>query len=93
MTVSMRDMLAAGVHFGHQTRFWNPKMATNGITDAKIVTKSEFDKRSNEPNLITRSKQHFEWPVSAGILMFDYDPDDADLEQDVVLKVLYTVLM
>lgn len=25
--VSMRDMLAAGVHFGHQTRFWNPKMA------------------------------------------------------------------
>ena len=27
MNVSMRDMLAAGVHFGHQTRFWNPKMA------------------------------------------------------------------
>lgn len=26
MTVSMRDMLQAGVHFGHQTRFWNPKM-------------------------------------------------------------------
>jgi small subunit ribosomal protein S2 len=26
-TISMRDMLAAGVHFGHQTRFWNPKMA------------------------------------------------------------------
>ena len=25
-TVSMRDMLQAGVHFGHQTRFWNPKM-------------------------------------------------------------------
>ncbi len=24
--VSMRDMLKAGVHFGHQTRFWNPKM-------------------------------------------------------------------
>ena len=24
--VSMRDMLEAGVHFGHQTRFWNPKM-------------------------------------------------------------------
>jgi small subunit ribosomal protein S2 len=27
MTISMRDMLEAGVHFGHQTRFWNPKMA------------------------------------------------------------------
>ncbi|MEE8306550.1 MAG: 30S ribosomal protein S2, partial [Gammaproteobacteria bacterium] len=24
--VSMRRMLEAGVHFGHQTRFWNPKM-------------------------------------------------------------------
>ncbi|MCG6864453.1 MAG: 30S ribosomal protein S2 [Thiogranum sp.] len=26
-TVSMRQMLEAGVHFGHQARFWNPKMA------------------------------------------------------------------
>ena len=25
--VSMRDLLQAGAHFGHQTRFWNPKMA------------------------------------------------------------------
>ena len=25
--VSMRQMLEAGVHFGHQTRFWSPKMA------------------------------------------------------------------
>ena len=27
MSVTMRQMLEAGVHFGHQTRFWNPKMA------------------------------------------------------------------
>ena len=27
MAVTMRKMLEAGVHFGHQTRFWNPKMA------------------------------------------------------------------
>jgi small subunit ribosomal protein S2 len=26
-TVSMREMLQAGVHFGHQTRYWNPKMS------------------------------------------------------------------
>ena len=26
-TIGMRDMLAAGTHFGHRTRFWNPKMA------------------------------------------------------------------
>ncbi|MCX7170233.1 MAG: 30S ribosomal protein S2, partial [Proteobacteria bacterium] len=25
MSTSMREMLEAGVHFGHQTRFWNPK--------------------------------------------------------------------
>ncbi|MGE5493163.1 MAG: 30S ribosomal protein S2 [Actinomycetota bacterium] len=27
MSVTMRQMLEAGVHFGHQTRFWSPKMA------------------------------------------------------------------
>ncbi len=27
MSITMREMLEAGVHFGHQTRFWNPKMA------------------------------------------------------------------
>jgi small subunit ribosomal protein S2 len=26
MSVSMKDMLRAGVHFGHQSRYWNPKM-------------------------------------------------------------------
>lgn len=37
VVVSMRDMLQAGVHFGHQTRYWNPKMkpfifgARNGV--------------------------------------------------------------
>ena len=36
-SISMRDMLKAGVHFGHQTRYWNPKMkpfiygARNGV--------------------------------------------------------------
>lgn len=28
MLVTMQDMLKAGVHFGHQTRYWNPKMAS-----------------------------------------------------------------
>jgi small subunit ribosomal protein S2 len=27
MSASMRDMLEAGVHFGHQTRYWNPRMS------------------------------------------------------------------
>lgn len=28
MSVSIQEMLKAGVHFGHQTRYWNPKMGT-----------------------------------------------------------------
>ena len=28
MSVTMREMLEAGVHFGHNTRRWNPKMQT-----------------------------------------------------------------
>src|SRR5688572_33184904 len=27
VSATMRQMLEAGVHFGHQTRYWNPKMA------------------------------------------------------------------
>ena len=27
ITVNIRELLQAGVHFGHQTRYWNPKMA------------------------------------------------------------------
>lgn len=27
MSVNMRDLLKAGAHFGHQTRYWNPKMS------------------------------------------------------------------
>ena len=27
MSVTMRQMLEAGIHFGHQTRFWSPKIA------------------------------------------------------------------
>ena len=36
--VSMKQLLEAGVHFGHQTRRWNPKMAkyiTAGPQDAE----------------------------------------------------------
>jgi small subunit ribosomal protein S2 len=50
-TVSVRDMLQAGVHFGHQTRRWNPKMKSfiygprNGIYIINLdITKRLFDK-------------------------------------------------
>src|SRR5918996_228597 len=37
--VSMRQMLEAGVHFGHQTRFWHPKMAARKGTILFVGTK------------------------------------------------------
>ncbi len=50
-SVTVRDMLKAGVHFGHQTRRWNPKMKPyiygprNGIYIVNLdVTKKLFDK-------------------------------------------------
>lgn len=50
-TVSVKDMLQAGVHFGHQTRRWNPKMKPyiygprNGIYIINLdITKRLFDK-------------------------------------------------
>ena len=52
--VSMRDMLQAGVHFGHQTRFWNPKMkpfifgARNGVHNINLEkTVPKFDDALN----------------------------------------------
>lgn len=51
---TVRDMLQAGVHFGHQTRRWNPKMKQyiygprNGIYIINLdVTKKMFDKACN----------------------------------------------
>ena len=35
--ISMRDMIKAGVHFGHQARYWNPKMAPYIFTERHKV--------------------------------------------------------
>ena len=34
--VSMKQLLEAGVHFGHQTRRWNPKMAPYIYTERRV---------------------------------------------------------
>ena len=40
--ISMKQLLEAGVHFGHQTRRWNPKMATYIFTERNgIYIRSE----------------------------------------------------
>ncbi len=38
--VSMKQLLEAGVHFGHQTRRWNPKMARFIFTEETASTSS-----------------------------------------------------
>ena len=36
--ISMKQLLEAGVHFGHQTRRWNPKMAASTSTQREMVS-------------------------------------------------------
>ena len=36
--VSMRDLLQAGAHFGHQTRFWNPKCVNTFLARVKFTS-------------------------------------------------------
>ena len=44
--ITMRQMLEAGVHFGHQTRYWNPKMAPYifGARSKIHITLAHLDK-------------------------------------------------
>ena len=56
--VSMKQLLEAGVHFGHQTRRWNPKMAEyifterNGIYIIDLTTSSvTFPQRAKQFSL------------------------------------------
>ena len=44
--ISMKQLLEAGVHFGHQTRRWNPKMApyifTGGMASTSSICRKQF---------------------------------------------------
>ena len=42
--VSMKALLEAGVHFGHQTRRWNPKMAPYIYTERNGIYMSDLQK-------------------------------------------------
>ncbi len=42
--ISMKQLLEAGVHFGHQTRRWNPKMAPNLITERNGIHNIDLQK-------------------------------------------------
>ena len=49
--ISMKQLLEAGVHFGHQTRRWNPKMAEYIFTERNgiyIINLEKTVKKANE---------------------------------------------
>ena len=55
--VSMKQLLEAGVHFGHQTRRWNPKMAPYIFTERNgiyIIELQKTVKKLNEAYLFAR---------------------------------------
>ena len=55
--VSMKQLLEAGVHFGHQTRRWNPKMAQYIFTERNgiyIIDLQKTVKKLNEAYLFIR---------------------------------------
>ena len=54
MSISMKDMLEAGVHFGHQKSRWNPKMAPFIYTERGGV--HIFDLAKTEEGLLDASK-------------------------------------
>ena len=46
--ISMKQLLEAGVHFGHQTRRWNPKMATYIFTERNGIYIIDLQKTVKE---------------------------------------------
>ena len=57
--VSMKQLLEAGVHFGHQTRRWNPKMAQYIFTERNGIYIIDLQKR------LTTSFVTFPWKARA----------------------------
>ena len=56
--ISMKQLLEAGVHFGHQTRRWNPKMKKYIYTDRNgiyIIDLQKTAKKLDEAYYFTRS--------------------------------------
>ena len=45
--ITMKQLLEAGVHFGHQTRRWNPKMKKYIFTERNEFTSSTYKRLSS----------------------------------------------
>jgi len=60
--VSMKQLLEAGVHFGHQTRRWNPKMAQYIFTERNGIYIIDLQKTVKR---LTTSFVTFPWKARA----------------------------
>ena len=64
--VSMKQLLEAGVHFGHQTRRWNPKMAPYIYTERNGIYIIDLQKTVKKLGSLQLRAQHLrERPVPA----------------------------
>ena len=54
--ISMKQLLEAGVHFGHQTRRWNPKMAKYIFTERNGIYIIDLQKRISRLRKPSRKK-------------------------------------
>ena len=64
--VSMKQLLEAGVHFGHQTRRWNPKMASYIYTERNgiyIIDLQKTVKKLEEAYSFVRERSGSQRPV------------------------------
>ena len=69
MSVTMRQMLEAGVHFGHQTRYWNPKMAPYIFGHRNKIHIINLEKTlAHVPGRAASSCAS--WPPTSGTILF-----------------------
>src|SRR5437667_437604 len=71
--VSMRELLEAGVHFGHQTRRWNPKMKRFIFSERGAIYIIDLKKEQ----LAVREARRLGLPIIA-LVDTNADPDEAD---------------
>lgn len=64
-----------------------------GVAPADWVEIAAVSKLAQNPNAIARTKENFIWPNTAGVLMFDYDPEkgsDEVLTQNEFISAIFT---
>src|SRR5438552_3972914 len=77
--IAMKDLLEAGVHFGHQTKRWNPKMKEyiDGIRGMSRLPDAIFVVDTRKEQIAVDEARKLKIPV-IGIVDTNCDPDEVD---------------